>query len=148
MWFCGPFDVEGELDATSYREKVTCWKKESLFSAFSHPVWQTLAAVSCNVREALRHFRRFLMEVPRDSCKVGKLARLVWCNVSGIGSEFDVRIHGDAWSELVQRWPTSASCILWHFLGSHIHYATAHDQQRKTSEPQNKQFSNVASTLP
>ena len=74
----GALDVEGELDATSYREKVTRWKRESL-SAISHPAWQKMVGVSYNVREPLRHFRRFLMEVPRDSCKVGKVARLVSC---------------------------------------------------------------------
>ena len=52
-------DVEGELDATSYREKITRWKREPL-SAISHPVWQTMG-VRYNVRKPLCHFCRFLM---------------------------------------------------------------------------------------
>ena len=41
MWSLGPLHVEGKLDATSCREKVVRWKRESL-SAISHPVWQTM----------------------------------------------------------------------------------------------------------
>ena len=111
----GALDVEGELDATRYRENVTRWKTESL-SAISHPVWQTMVAVSYNVREPLRHVRGFLMEVPRDSCKVGKLARLVWSKASCIASEFDELLDEGAWSEQVRVLPPSGSCCIWWLL--------------------------------
>ena len=111
-------DVEGELDATSYREKVTRSKRESLL-AISHPVWQTMVAESYNVREPLRHFHRFLMEVPRDSCKVWKLARLVWGKASCIASEFDALLDAGAWIEQVRVLPASESCcILWLLLSN------------------------------
>ena len=111
----GALDVEGEVDATSNRENVTCWKMKSL-SAIFHPVWQT---IHYNVRDPLRHFCRFLVVVPRGSCKVGKLARLVCVKASGIANAFDVLIDADAWSEQVRVLPTSGSCCtLWLLLSS------------------------------
>ena len=111
----GALDVEGEVDATSNRENVTCWKMESL-SAIFHPVWQT---IYYNVGEPFRHFCRFLVVVPRGSCKVGKLARLVCVKASGIANAFDVLIDADAWSEQVRVLPTSGSCCtLWLLLSS------------------------------
>ena len=87
--------------------------------AISHPVWRTMVAVSYNVREPLRHFHRFLMEVPRDSCKVGKLARLVWSKACCIASEFDELLDAGAWSEQVRVVPPSGSCcILWLLLSN------------------------------
>ena len=114
----GALDVEDELDATSYREKVHRWKMESL-SAISHPIWQTMVAVSYEVRKTFRHFCRFLVVVPRGSCKVGKLARLVCVKASGIANAFDVLIDADAWSKQVRVLPTSGSCCtLWLLLSS------------------------------
>ena len=41
-------------------------------------------------------------EAPRDSCKVGKLARLVLSKASCIASEFDELLDAGAWSEQVR----------------------------------------------
>ena len=113
----GALDVEGDFDATSCRENVIRWKK-CLF--WRSPI--RCGAVFCNVREPLRQFHKFLMEVPRVSCKVAKLARLVWCKAS-TASEFDVLINTDAWCAQVRVLPTPGSCcIVWLLLSNTAYF--------------------------
>ena len=104
-------DVDGDLDATAAERDPLEKVPLSAISVRFGPVFY-------NVREPLRQFRKFLMEVPRVSSKVAKLARLVWCKAS-TASEFDVLINTDAWSAQVRVLPTPGSCCtVWLLLSN------------------------------
>ena len=114
----GALDVEGELDATSNREKVTRWKRWSL-AAISHSVWQTMVAVSYNVRSRFVTSAGSWWKCPETPVKSGSWHDL--CGAKLLASPASsmsclMRMRGP---RQVRVLPTSGSCcILWLLLSN------------------------------